>query len=188
MSVACVVIASAKRRALLDTEVMPSVLVAGFDEVVVVGEYHAGEGYRYLEVPPLTQSTTDALVKRDVGTLATTSDWLFYVCDDHAVRKLGTVPTDPTMIGVPARYCHVENMTVLLNMGLDERDPDSPYCGGHAGLYSRPLIQSHPWSTMPHDRLWDLYASRIFVRAGATLKSLPDWEIEDLEPEAHPWR
>lgn len=188
MTVACVVIASKKREALLNATVVPSVLAAGFSEVVVVGDYHEGEGYRYLPVPPLTNTTTDALVKRDVGTLATTADWIFYVCDDHAVRKISAEPNDLSVIGVPARYCQLDNMIVLLNMGLDPRDPNAPYCGGHAGLYSRPLVQAHPWTTMPHDRLWDLLASRLLVAEGARLTALQGWEVEDLEPEASPWR
>ena len=85
--VACIVIASAKRSQLLDEQVLPSVLAADFAEVAVVGDFHPGRGYRYLHVPPLTQTTTDALVKRDVGTLATTAPWVFYLSDDHAVRR-----------------------------------------------------------------------------------------------------
>lgn len=187
MSVACVVIASAKRIPLLDDVVLPSVLQAGFDEVVVVGDFHPGDGYRYLAIPPVTSTTVDALIKRDVGTLATNSDWLFYVCDDHAVRRIGQVPKDPMRIGVPSRYCYIENMIVLLNMGLDTRDPNSPYCGGHAGLYSRKLIQASPWMTMPHDRLWDLLASKLLCQNGAILTPLTDWEVEDMEPQAQPW-
>ena len=187
MRVACIIIASAQREAVLDSQVVPSALAAGFSEVLVVGDYHPGTGYRYVPVPAMTATTVDALIKRDIGTLATTADWLFYLCDDHAVRRIGKPPTDPMTIGVPTRTCRRDGMVLLLNMGLDPRDPNAPYCGGHAGLFSRELIQAHRWTTMPHDRLWDLLSSRLLVLAGATLTSLPTWEVEDIEPESTPW-
>ena len=187
LNVACVVIASEKRLELLDTQVLPSVLVAPFLEVVVVGDYHEGAGYRYLPVPPLTATTTDALVKRDVGTLATTAPWIFYLCDDHALRGWSEPPTKPQVIGVPLRYSTDAEGTVhLCNAGLDERDPYAPYIGGHAGLFSRHLIMQRPWSAMPHHRNWDLIISRIHVAMGARLEP-STWRVEDLEPEARPW-
>ena len=79
-------IASAKRRQLLDELVLPSVVAQSFDECVVVGDFHSGAGWRHLPFRPLTGSTIDALFKRDVGTVATSSDWLFYLCDDHRVH------------------------------------------------------------------------------------------------------
>src|SRR3989449_274952 len=139
-SVACIVIASAKRSQLLDEQVLPSVLAANFAEVVVVGDYVAGRGYRYLPVPPLTRTTTDALVKRDVGTLATTAPWLFYLSDDHAVRHVHTPPEHWLDIGVPLRFCALNGNRIPLNMGLDKRDQNGPYCAGHAGLFHRYLI------------------------------------------------
>src|SRR3989442_12181237 len=104
-NVACVVIASAKRSQLLDEQVLPSVLAADFAEVVVVGDFHPGRGYRYLHVPPLTQTTTDALVKRDTGTLATTAPWEFYLSDDHAVRRTAAPPQHWLDIVVPLPSC-----------------------------------------------------------------------------------
>ena len=186
-SVACVVIASAKRAQLLDEQVLPSVLAADFAEVVIVGDFHPGRGYRYLHVPPLTQTTTDALVKRDVGTLATTAPWVFYLSDDHAVRHVHTPPEHWLDIGVPLRFCTLNGNRIMLNMGMDERDQNRPYCAGHAGLFHRRLIQALPWTAQPHDRLWDLLSSRTFLASGARIGSQLGWEIEDMEPEARPW-
>lgn len=180
--IACVVIAGGHRHQLLDEVVLPS--VAGFDEVLVVGEHHDGPRYRYLHVPAITATTKDALVKRDVGALAAKSDWLFYLADDHAVRATGRVPATPLTIGVPRRVCPGHR----LNMGLDDTDPNSPYCAGHGGLFSRELIARRPWSTMPHHPLWDLLSSREYIAAGAHLMEMPDWVIEDVEPGATPWR
>lgn len=188
LNVACVVVASKKRERLLDEKVIPSVLEIPFAEVVVVGDYHDGTGYRYLPVPPIAGTTVDALVKRDVGTLATQAPWVFYLCDDHAVRGYSTPPADPRTIGVPLRYSvDAEGVTHPCNMGLDPNDPNQPYCGGHAGLFSRALIQVHPWTSMSHDRLWDLVNSKFQMSVGAHLEPVP-WRVEDLEPENFPWK
>jgi len=181
MSVACVVIASERRRDILDNIIVPSTL-GRFSEVVVVGDYHEGSGYRYLPLPVLTGTTVDALVKRDVGTLATDAPWLLYLSDDHAVRATWTPPDDPMVITVPRRFCTGHE----LNMGMDPTDPNAPYCGGHGGLFSRKLVQMRPWSTMPHHRLWDLLSSREYMAMGARLVASPRWAIEDVEG-GMPW-
>ena len=149
-----------------------------------------GDGYRFLNVPPLTRSTTDALVKRDVGTLATTADWVFYLCDDHAVRTLTLpIPDDQFDVCVPGRVSqHHQLGLVRLNMGMDANDPNRPYCGGHAGLFRRSLIQQRPWTAMPHDRLWDLRASQIQVAMGARFVESDAIVVQDLEPGAEPWK
>lgn len=180
MSVALIVIAGSGTRAhLIDDHIIPSAH-GKFDEILVVGEHHEGKGFRYLHVPDLTKTTNDALVKRDVGTLAAQSDWLFYLSDDHAVVSVGKEPRGfPAPIVVPHRSCAGHP---ILNMGFGEG-----YVGGHGGLFHRSLIRARPWTTMPHDRLWDLLASRIQQQMGAPLLYDPDWHITDLTPETRPW-
>jgi hypothetical protein len=191
--IACIVIASAKRKHLMYERVMPSVLNQGFDEVVVVGDFQSGDGYRHLPVQALTNSTRDAQVKRDVGTMATTSDFLVYLCDDHALapdflkqlpiaRRAHSKGLQYWQIGVPSRFCKRDGETVPLNMGL----PD--YCGGHAGVFSRKAIQELPWSVAPFHPNWDVLHSRMLTSRGYELIELPDCFVEDLEPEAQPWR
>lgn len=190
MSVACVIIASEKRHQLVKDRVLPSVL-RFLHEIYVVGDFEEGEGYTYLPVPPLTRTTNDALVKRDVGTLATQADWVLYLSDDHALAEWDCFhPHQATAdIIVPKRFCTGHGGVVPLNMGLDPLDPNAPYCGGHAGLFRRSLIVRRPWCTMPHDRLWDLYASSIYRSMGARIVEAPSgFAVEDLEPEAEPWR
>lgn len=215
MSLAAVLIVSQKRARLVQEKILPVVLKNGFDEVVVVGDFWDGDGYRYLPVAPLTRSTTDALVKRDVGTLATRSDYLLYLCDDH-VPDSGFVDRFQGYTGdrngwdvlVPARFCHVQNLKVPLNTGgnpmlpsLENPEdavfaasrawhtpPTSGYCAGHAGVFRRDLIQRCPWTAMPHDRLWDVFASQIQQQMGAKFVWAPDLAVFDLEVEAMPWR
>src|SRR5205823_297714 len=86
MSVAAVIIAHAARAALVKERVLPSVLRV-LPEVYVVGDFEPGAGYTYLPVPAITHTTIDALIKRDVGALATTSKWVLYLSDDHALAQ-----------------------------------------------------------------------------------------------------
>ena len=204
---ACIVIASEKRRAKVRDHVLPSITtqVPAFDEVVVVGDWpddgeytishgnatlHSIPCIRYLCVEPLLRTTTDALCKRDAGTVATTSDTLVYVCDDHALdphftRDLHAVLGESWDVLVPNRYTYVDTQRIPLNNGEHAR-----YCGGHAGVFRRALIRALPWSAGPHDRTWDVTMSRAQQALGANFRYYPRLGIavQDLEPEAQPWR
>ena len=141
---------------------------------------------------PLLKTTTDALVKRDAGTVATLADTLVYLCDDHALhrdfsRDLRDVLAEPWDVIVPNRYTLVpeeSNQRVPLNNGESGR-----YCGGHAGVFRRSLIAQLPWTAGPHDRLWDVTMSRAQQALGASFRYYPRLGIavRDLEPEAKPW-
>lgn len=197
MTLACVIIAHDKRRDQVYGPVLNSVLdqQPHFDEVVVVANWaHArsvGDVARFLCVAPLTNTTTDALVKRDVGTLATSAPNIVYLCDDHALapnftRDLMDVLAEPWDVLVPNRYTLVGTDTVPLNMGEAER-----YCGGHAGVFRRTLIERCPWSAGPHDRLWDKHMSwkqQTDLHARFLWKPRAGIAIRDLEPQNSPWR
>lgn len=196
MNIACIVIASAKRRALLDELILPSVVAQGFDEVVVVGDFHSGEGWRHLPFRPLTGSTIDAQFKRDVGTLATSAEWLLYLCDDHRLhpdfsRDLATFvtehPVGPTDVIVPARFCERNGEQIGLNMGWPGY-LGRAYCGGHAGIFPRAAIQQVPWSVAPWDPNWDYFHSRILMERGYQFHyQSGSCLIEDVEPGSSPW-
>lgn len=190
MSVACVIIAGGTRTDLLDREVIPSVVAQGFDEILVCGEHHDGQGYRYLPVAALTHSTVDALVKRDAGTVGTNADWVAYLSDDHRIRpdgeSWGVAVRRADMAGlhviVPERYAqHPEQGLIRIPNG-----EEGGYCAGHGGLFRREVIRNQPWCTQPHDRLWDLYASQRQQDAGYRFASAPI-AIEDMETEREPW-
>ena len=187
--VAAIIIASSARSALVREQCIPAAQKASPTELVVVADYEDSvSGVRWLCVPPLLRNTCDALIKRDIGTLATTSDWLCYVCDDHALRAVPKGLPDPRLIGVPARFCTLEtHEQVLLPMGL--AGENAPYCAGHAGLFHRALVRRRPWSTMPRDRLWDVLSSRLYMEDGAHIVGpLGGFTVEDLEPVRAPWR
>ena len=215
MSLAAIIIVSQKRARMVQEQILPVVLQNQFDEVAVVGDFWDGAGYRHIPVPPITRTTVDALIKRDAGTVATTAPVVAYFCDDHApapdfaakYRECLEPRTDWDVL-VPARFCRTQNLKVPLNTGGDPMLPSLPnpedavfaahrvwdtppktgYCAGHAGVFRRELIQKCPWTAMPHDRIWDVFASQIQQNMGAQFVWSPLLEVFDLEPEAMPWR
>lgn len=193
-SIACILIVHEPRVRLVNDMVLPSVRDQGFADILWVGDGHAGDGYRFLPVPKVTGSTIDALIKRDVGTLATNADWVFYLADDHrwacnwSDMLTHRLPFEDHDIIVPGRWCHNGVEPIMLNMGMNGDDPNFPYCAGHGGFFRRSLIQQRPWLTMPHHPNWDLLATRIQMHIGARLYAENQPIIEDLEPEHLPWK
>lgn len=175
---------------------LPSVIAQKFDEVVVVGDYHSGEGWRHLPFRPLTGTTIDALFKRDVGTVTTSSDWLFYLCDDHRVHPdfshdlaafMAEHPLGPKDIVVPGRFCQRNGEQIGLNMGWPGYMGHA-YCGGHGGIFPRAAVQELPWSVSPWDKQWDYIHSRILMERGYQFHyQTGTCLIEDIEPNTEPW-
>lgn len=183
--VACIVIAGGQRMLLLDDVVLPRVGNIGFADVLVVGEHHAGTGYRYLEVPRLSGTTNDALVKRDVGTLATDCEYLFYLNDDHYPKWREPLPYVAWDVIVPQRWASQAPTHVPLRINNGEQEG---YCGGHGGLFKRSLITKLPWTAGPHHRCWDLLMSKRQQEIGGRfVYHQPCVEIVDVEPNAQPW-
>lgn len=189
MILSAVVIAGGKRTALIDERILPT--LTGFDEVFVVGRHHDGGGYNYLYVPDLTKTTNDALVKRDVGTLAATGDVIAYFSDDHCagpmfteeVREFERQGLAPWDVLIPSRWVqHPEHHRIRIPNGEQEF-----YCAGHGGVFRRRVIQARPWTAQQHHRNWDLITSHDHIRAGFKYLAYPRLQIEDLEPENHPW-
>jgi hypothetical protein len=176
--------------------VLPSVVAQGFDEVVVVGDFHSGDGWRHLPFRPLTGSTIDALFKRDVGAVATTSKWLFYLCDDHRVHPdfskdlcqlMQDVTFGPKDIIVPARFCTRGEEKIGLNMGWPGYLCHA-YIGGHGGIFPRAAVQEVPWSVAPWHPNWDYYHSRILLDRDYQFHyQSASVYIEDVDPHGEPW-
>ena len=199
VTIACIVIASDKRLDLLHSTILPSIETQGFDEVVVVGDAtrHPPQGCRWYGVAPLTRTTADALVKRDVGALVTTSDLLVYLCDDHALdsaflpdlkrilEDTGRMKTaDQWDVFAPDRWGVKDDAPIRLNMGAEEG-----YCGGHACIIWRDAVIRSPWTCGPYDRNWDRTGSEfrqaLGQRFGWARGMMKVW---DKEPGAEPWR
>jgi hypothetical protein len=212
--VACIVIASERRKAQVRARVLPSVLAQDFNEVVLVGDWVESEPIegrlRYLHVVPMLGTTIDALVKRDVGTLATHADTLVYLCDDHILaphfltelrevlneRWDVLVPNRKTVRSLPCKcgakasgHSCAACLVGVQHISLNNGEADG-YCGGHGGVFRRHVIAERPWSAGPHDLCWDAHMSFNMRLRGAEFVWKPRAEISiiDIEPEAEPWR
>ena len=190
MSVACVIVAHARRKMLVLDTILPTVLDQGFASVIVVGDSEPGIGYRHLPVPDITRTTNDALVKRDVGALAAGDvDAVLFLSDDHALdpdflsvfcERYAGRPWD---VLVPSRYCERDGERIYLNVG-----EDLGYAGGHGAIYRRHALSACPFSAGPWDRLWDLYHSHWMIQCGFRFQYADkDLSIVDSEPSASPW-
>jgi hypothetical protein len=196
-TLAAAVISSAHRWGLVRDQILPAILQEPFDEVILAGDGESGTGYRHLAIPALTGTTVDALVKRDAAALATESEYVAYFSDDHrpvpgfAEVVRGYVANHTVDILIPERVTWREVdggfHRYNLNSGAGEG-----YCGGHAGVFHRAVMQRYPWTTAPHDRLWDLYHSRRCQELGFQFHCGTGAVVEDVEhllnPEAEPWR
>ena len=188
---AVVIIAGPNR---LDTclpEVVRSVVDQDPDEVLVVGDNIRSYGsvLRVLNVEPMTRTTLDALVKRDVGFVATTSRYICYLADDHKLSD-GFVRTfrdhyadkDWDMLA-PTRITVRGQAIYNLNVGKDMQ-----YIGGHCGIYRRDILRKVPWSSSRHHPNWDVWHTHDLVKAGGRLRYADvDLSVEDVEPNAKPW-
>lgn len=207
-TVACIVIASERRRALVEERVLPSVASQGFDEIVLVGDWlvpargDKTRWYTHACVEPMLRSTTDALVKRDAGTLMTVSENLVYLCDDHILgpdflATLREVLDEPWDVVVPNRFCFERtagpDSIVGIRHQLNNGERDG-YCGGHAGVFRRDVIRARPWSAHSHTPYWDARSSFAMRLAGARFVWHPraGIAIEDIEyeinPNSQPWK
>lgn len=195
MSLAAVVIATEKRLGLLETIVRS---LDGFDECVVVGDFAADPeivrmlGIRYLHVPAVTHTTLDALMRRDVGWLATSSDAVLFLSDDHRAgphfaeeyKAFVECGTQWDFLR-PSRFTDRNNQRIWLNNGDDQY---GAYVGGHGGIYRRVCANALPWMAGPHHRNWDLLHSLALTQLGLRLGVAgPELAIEDIEHGATPW-
>lgn len=197
MRIAAAVISTANRWPLVRDHILPRLRSEGFDEIVVVGDGESGDGYRHLYVPSITGTTVDALVKRDVAAVATGSEYLWYLSDDHhpAAGSLAVLEAflhnHSVAALIPARRTWRETADGLVHYDLNSGAQDG-YCGGHSGVFHRGVLRLYPWTTAPHDRLWDLLHSRRLQELGVEFHYAPDVIVEDVEhllhAEVEPWR
>jgi hypothetical protein len=197
--IACIVIATERRRTQVERVIVPNIWLQDFDEVVVVGDWtHTPRPhsivYKYHCVAPLTRTTIDALVKRDIGTLCTTADIIVYLNDDHKLHPgfgaaLRAVLDEPLQwdVIVPNRLVAREEGSVLSPLNNGER---GGYCGGHAGVFRRDVVTHRPWSTYEHHRNWDALISQRQISVGVRFIWSPRDELSiiDIEPKNEPWK
>lgn len=187
-SLAVVVIASEKRMNTTFPLVIQSVLDQKPDEFVVVADFHCHGSWRHLMVPALTRTTIDALIKRDVGWVATQSENVMFLSDDHRLAP-GFIQAFRERYGnqfwgllAPSRFAMRGEETIYCNMGERER-----YVAGHGGIFRRSSGRLLPWTAIAHHRNWDVTHSHYLIAHGAQLMYAgSDLAIEDIEG-GQPW-
>ena len=191
----------------MERYILPNVLAQGFDEVLVVGMTGVSgvePGVRYLDPEPIWKNTQDALMKRDLAALASESDVLVYLADDHRFYTPGFAHVLRASWSdhrwdalVPQRVTVREGATIALPNGFyDPRNPVVPgqgYIAGHCGIYRRAALRAAPWLTVrPRDPWWDVRHTAALRAAGGVVQEASGLEVEDIEhllkPESAPWR
>ncbi len=207
MSVACVVVATEKRKALVNGHIVPSIRDQNFDEVIVTADYRDRNVNLYL--PSRYNNTLDALVRKQAALEATESDVIVYVSDDHYLDDrfleglLGRLKDDWGILS-PWRYTIRDHHLISLNMGKDGLpDGGRDYVAGHAGIYRRSVLEAVPWQDIlvqteirgASALFYDTWGTHLMVDTGAKLcyceygDPIAVVDIDHhLNPEAQPWR
>ena len=158
------------------------------DEVIVVGDWHEGEGYKYIPCPVSDhKSGVDSIPQRQVGFEAATGDILIFQHDDHFL-DLGSLnnvmPSMPADVLAPARYTRLRNIDgERLNDGSE-----AGYVNGHCAIYKREVIETCPWNKLPEVFPLDIEHTKQILAAGFTIKWTDDIQVWDVECGAEPWK
>jgi len=168
-----------------------------FDEIIVAGNYKAGDGYKYIEVQPHAHNRSDGLIQREVGARHSIGDILVFCHDDHrpgegfakivwehygmpnsnSIDMLNISNTQNDLL-IPKRIHKLNGST--LNNGKDD-----DYMGGHCLVMHRSLWAEVPW-TLTDLTFWDVVMTRLWREAGANLiwhDELIHYDLEASEDE-----
>lgn len=160
-------IAHRDRARLLRERVLLDAQRDDWHEIIVVGSFEPGEGYRYVPMPPVHRDRRDALWQRELGARHATGDLLAFCHDDHtfAPDSVAAIHDElpPWDLLVPRR---VNVMGHTLNNGAQDTPP---YMGGHALVMRRTLWATLPWTSVDTE-WWDLTLTRIWQEEGAVLR------------------
>lgn len=168
------------RAALLRERVLPSAV--GFDEVLVVGQFEGGDGYRYVEFKPRFRDRRDALWQREMGARVSTGDILVFAHDDHAMGDgfadtlRGMVDDESWDLLCPQRVHGITGDTLNNGEGND-------YMGAHALVMRRWLWAAVPWNSL-NTEYWDTSMTRLWREAGGHIVWTDQLQHIDVEATA----
>ena len=210
ISVACIVVATERRKALVNGHIVPSIRDQGFSEVIVTADYRDRNVNLYL--PSRYNNTLDALVRKQAALEATESDVVVYVSDDHYLDDgfldglLGRLKEKWDILA-PWRFTRREGRLISLSMGKDGLpDGGRDYVAGHAGIYRRSVLEKvswqdilnriEKWTPKPASALfYDTWGTHMMLDVGATLcyceygSPIAVCDIDHfLDPRSEPWK
>lgn len=152
-----------------------------FDEVIVVGEWEPGPGYRYIHVPSVHFSSADALAQRQAGFDASRGDIIVHMHDDHVIEGI----QEPSLwdVLVPERWTRLRNPA-------GERLPNGiehGYISGHCAIYKHKVLKTCPWRAVPAVRDWDVKHTEQIKAAGFGVGQAIGLRVWDTERGSTPW-
>jgi hypothetical protein len=117
-------------------------------EIIVVGEWESGEGYRYIHDPGKLKDPSDQAQQRHTGMQAAKGSVILFLNDDHYVplvdfKNVERVAEEFGASGVAYRCIQNGDDNGLPHMGLNLA---KPYIPGHASIFKREVIEAAPWS------------------------------------------
>ncbi len=155
-------------------------------ETIVVGEYEAGDGYRYIECKSAAFNATDALAQRQTGFEASKGDVLIFQHDDHIMDLASLEALDRQYIQdgswdvlVPRRKARSGNAVIELNNGAADG-----YVMGHVCVMRRSMVEKVPWGSVARVHTWDVDHTVRLQAAGARIRWVEDLVVWDLEGRA----
>lgn len=153
------------------------------DEVIVVGEFVEGPGYKYIHSPSTHFSCIDALAQRQAGFEAASGDVLVFTHDDHfldytfGARLRAMLPwPEGVEIVLPQRRRRTFSGHNILNSGRDEG-----YLGGHVVIMTRQACETVPWRDVDAVHEWDRAMTNLCVRRSVGARWTDDlwaWDVE----------
>ena len=154
-----------------------------FDEIIVVGEFVEGPGYKYVHSPSTHFSCIDALEQRQRGFEASTGDILIFTHDDHfldytfGARLKAMLPfPEGVEIVLPQRRRRTFEDYQILNNGRD-----NGYLGGHVVLGTRRAFEIVPWGDVEKVHEWDRAMTHLVATRGVEARWTEDlwaWDVE----------
>ena len=147
-----------------------------YGEVIVVGEWEPGEGYKYIPVKSEYYSCVDALAQRHVGAEYARGEWICFQHDDHIIDYLPYIQSGADVV-VPERWTR-------LRRGVGERlnnGEDDGYISGHCAFYRREVLLAAPWRDVPKVHTWDEAHTQQILAAGFHIEWVDNFRVWDCE-------
>lgn len=146
-------------------------------EVIVVGEWHEGEGYTYVESPGVHNDPTDQIPQRHTGAQAAQGDIVVFLNDDHFLDGAALLVEEmrDTDVGAFKRFAKMPTEEVTLPTGW------ASYVHGHGCAMTREALRKMPWSAVTTLIQCDVIHTQLCRDAELKIKQLERpflWDIE----------
>lgn len=163
-----------QRGELLRDEILPAARLQDWDEILVVGQFEPGEGYKYVMQDPIFRDRRDALWQRELGARSSTGDIMCFNHDDHAWQG------DINLLRVPAKWDILVPRRIDKAGGALNNGRLQGYMGGHCLAMRRSLWARVPWTTVDTE-WWDITLTRIWREEGGHIEWTDDLTHVDLD-------